>query len=79
MPELYDHPFSSNSQKVLTALYDYKLDFDFKMLSSDQPTSRPTRWRWRRSGRFALADCSAAPQHFLMRTGLTLSTIVFRT
>ncbi|TYB86776.1 glutathione S-transferase family protein [Oceaniovalibus sp. ACAM 378] len=39
MLELYAHPFSSYSQKVLTALYEYHLDFDFRMLSPDQPAN----------------------------------------
>ncbi len=39
MLELYAHPFSSYSQKVLTALYEYNLDFDFRMLSPDQPAN----------------------------------------
>lgn len=39
MLELYAHPFSSYCQKVLTALYEYKLNFEFKMLSPDKPAN----------------------------------------
>lgn len=34
---LYAHPFSSYCQKVLIALYEYKLDFEFRMLSPESP------------------------------------------
>lgn len=34
---LYAHPFSSYCQKVLIAFDEYEIDFDFRMLSPDNP------------------------------------------
>lgn len=36
-PVLYAHPFSSYSQKALIALYENGTDFEFRMLSPDEP------------------------------------------
>lgn len=36
-PALYAHPFSSYSQKALIALYENGTDFEFRMLSPDEP------------------------------------------
>jgi glutathione S-transferase len=36
-PALYAHPFSSYCQKALIALYENSTDFEYRMLSQDQP------------------------------------------
>jgi glutathione S-transferase len=36
---LYAHPFSSYCQKVLIALYEKELDFDYRLLSPDDPAA----------------------------------------
>lgn len=36
-PVLYAHPFSSYSQKALIALYENGIDFEFRMLSPEEP------------------------------------------
>jgi glutathione S-transferase len=36
-PVLYAHPFSSYSQKALVALYENVTDFEFRMLSPEEP------------------------------------------
>lgn len=51
MLELYAHPFSSYSQKVLIALYEYQLDFEFRMLSPEEPANMAAlkaAWPFRR-------------------------------
>lgn len=42
MLELYAHPFSSYSQKALIALYEYELDFEFKLLSPEVSANMAT-------------------------------------
>ncbi|WP_373421933.1 glutathione S-transferase family protein [Burkholderia multivorans] len=37
LPTLYAHPFSSYSQKVLTALYENGTPFDYRVLAHDDP------------------------------------------
>jgi len=37
--QLYAHPFSSYCQKVLIALYEYDLPFEWKLLSMDDPAT----------------------------------------
>jgi glutathione S-transferase len=51
MLELYAHPFSSYCQKALIALYEYGLDFEWRMLSEEAPENMEalTRiWPFRR-------------------------------
>ncbi|MBO9622882.1 MAG: glutathione S-transferase family protein [Sphingomonas sp.] len=38
-PILYAHPFSSYCQKVLVALYENGVDFDYRMVSPDNPSA----------------------------------------
>ena len=46
-PALFGHPFSSYTQKVLIALYESDIDFDFREISPDHPANA-TEWlqRW---------------------------------
>ncbi|QRM53722.1 glutathione S-transferase family protein [Sinorhizobium sp. BG8] len=37
-PALYAHPFSSYCQKALIALYENNVDFEFRMLSAENPS-----------------------------------------
>jgi glutathione S-transferase len=39
MMKLYAHPFSSYCQKVLIALYENRIDFDFCLLTPDDPAT----------------------------------------
>jgi len=41
---LYGHPFSSYTQKVLVALYENALPFDFRCVGPDQP-EHTQQWR----------------------------------
>jgi glutathione S-transferase len=43
---LYGHPFSSYTQKVLIALYENRIPFEFRLLGPDSPHSAEWMRRW---------------------------------
>jgi glutathione S-transferase len=54
MMQLYGHPFSSYTWKVLIALYGGDVPFDFRMLGQDQPENHAVLHRATPLGKFPL-------------------------